>query len=151
MVHLQITYLEIFNSFSVIFLCLFIWKLYYYFQKKSQEKVLTNYVKFLHWKRLESIKRIKHSIKITKEQIDHVTGLTLKNLINELKKNNLNVKTVLEAYTSKAIDATEKTNCVAEFLFDDALAMAGNTFFFIAILTFTLNMKEGFFCSRSTL
>ena len=125
---LETTPFSIYTSILVIFVCLFLWKLYQYFQKKSKEKELTNHVKYIHWQRLESIKRIKNSIKITKEQIDHVTGLTLKNLINELKKNNLNAKTVVEAYTSKAIDATEKTNCVAEFLFDEALAMAGNNF-----------------------
>ena len=125
---LEITHFSIYTNILAIFGCLFLWKLYHYFQKKSKEKELTNYVKYIHWQRLESIKRIKNSIKITKEQIDHVTGLTLKNLINELKKNNLNAKTVVEAYTSKAIDATEKTNCVAEFLFDEALAMAGNNF-----------------------
>jgi hypothetical protein len=48
----------------------------------------------------------------------------LKNLVGELQKDNLNARTVLEAFTSKAIDATEKTNCVSEFLFDEALAMA---------------------------
>ena len=125
---LEITPFSIYTSILVIFVCLFLWKLYQFFQKKSKEKELTNHVKYIHWQRLESIKRIKNSIKITKEQIDHVTGLTLKNLINELKKNNLNAKTVVEAYTSKAIDATEKTNCVAEFLFDEALAMAGYNF-----------------------
>ena len=71
--------------------------------------------------------------------------MTLKNLIGELQKDNLNAQTVLEAFTSKAIDATEKTNCVAEFLFDEALAMAET----LDNLTKKERQKDNFFAKLS--
>ena len=64
----------LFSSFLTIFAIYAVWKLYVYSKKKSRVKELENYVKYLHWHRLENIKRIKHSLKVTKEQIEHITG-----------------------------------------------------------------------------
>ena len=64
----------LFSSFLTIFAIFGVWKLYVYSKKKSRVKELENYVKYLHWHRLENIKRIKHSLKVTKEQIEHITG-----------------------------------------------------------------------------
>ena len=64
----------LFSSFFTIFAIFAVWKLYVYSKKKSRVKELENYVKYLHWHRLENIKRIKHSLKVTKEQIEHITG-----------------------------------------------------------------------------
>ena len=64
----------LFSSFLALFAIFAVWKLYVYSKKKSRVKELENYVKYLHWHRLENIKRIKHSLKVTKEQIEHITG-----------------------------------------------------------------------------
>ena len=64
----------LFSSFFTIVAIFTVWKLYVYSKKKSRVKELENYVKYLHWHRLENIKRIKHSLKITKDQIEHITG-----------------------------------------------------------------------------
>ena len=64
----------LFSSFFTIFAIFAVWKLYVYSKKKSRVKELENYVKYLHWHRLENIKRIKYTLKVTKEQIEHITG-----------------------------------------------------------------------------
>ena len=43
-----------------------------------------------------------------------------------MKTGKLQAKDVLNAYTLQAIKATEETNCVTEFLYDEALEMAEN-------------------------
>ena len=77
MVFLVITHFALFSCLSIFFGLFVLRKLYYYFKKKGHVKELANYVKYLHWQRLENIKRIKHSIKVTyilvsKKPFDHI-------------------------------------------------------------------------------
>ena len=50
--------------------------------------------------------------------------LSLADLLHQLKTNQVTSEMVLKAYTWKAIEATEATNCVTEFLFEEALQRA---------------------------
>ena len=55
------------------------------------------------------------------EQIKTITDLNLQCLLNKLQNSELSAELVLKAYTRKAIEATEATNCVTEFLYNEAL------------------------------
>ena len=50
--------------------------------------------------------------------------MTLADLLVQLKSNQLTSERVLKVYTWKAIEATEATNCVTDFLYVQALSRA---------------------------
>lgn len=53
-----------------------------------------------------------------------VTNLSIFELCNRLNSGSISSQDVLMAFTLKAIEATEATNCVTEFLFEEAMARA---------------------------
>ena len=56
--------------------------------------------------------------------MESIIDLSLADLLWKLKTNQVTSEMVLKAYTWKAIEATEATNCVTEFLFAEALQRA---------------------------
>ena len=58
------------------------------------------------------------------ENVQKITTLSLKKLLKEIKTGSITCQDAINAFTLKAIEATEITNCVTEFLYDQAIVQA---------------------------
>ena len=95
-----------------------------YFSSVAKLKRLNNQVSEINKRRKGTLQWLKSNIKVNENEVESIINLNLSDLLVHLKTNQVTSEKVLKVYTWKAIEATEATNCVTDFLYVEALSRA---------------------------
>lgn len=59
-----------------------------------------------------------------KQRIEHITSMQINELSESLRNGSISAEEALKAFTLKAVEVTEATNCVTQFMYEDSLNIA---------------------------